>query len=57
MEKMEGYGKFANRQKNTARTRGSVYESCIRLVMLYGSETMAITQKDEVIMRKCEEEC
>ena len=36
------------------RKRGSVYESCIRSVMLYGSETWAMAQKDEDIMRKCD---
>jgi len=36
------------------RTRASVYEGCIRSVMLYGSETWALTQKDEDIMRKCD---
>ena len=30
--------------------RGSAYESCIRSVMLYGSETWAMTMKDEDII-------
>ena len=36
------------------RIRGSVYDSCIRSVMLYGSETRAMTKKDEDILRKCD---
>ena len=53
MEKLEGYGKFANRQKNTTEDT-SFYDGCIRSVMLYGSETWAMTQKDEDIMKKCD---
>ena len=41
-------------KRTPLRTRASVYEGCIRSVMLYGSETWALTQKDEDIMRKCE---
>ena len=36
------------------KIRGSVYDSCIRSVMLYGSETWAMTKKDEDILRKCD---
>ena len=53
MERMEGYGGFANRQITPLRAQGSVYEGCIRSVMLYGSETWAMTKKDENILRKC----
>ena len=41
-------------KRTQLRTRASVYEGCIRSVMLYGSETWALTQKDEDIMRKCD---
>ena len=41
-------------KKTTLWTRGSVYDGCIRLVMLYGSETWAMTQKDDEIRRKCD---
>ena len=54
MEKMEGNGGFSNRQKNTAEDTRSAYESCIRSVMLYGSETWTMTKKDEDILRKCD---
>ena len=54
MERLEGHGGFANRQKIPLRIRGSVYDSCIRSVMLYGSETRAMTKKDEDILRKCD---
>ena len=36
------------------RTRRSVYKNCIRSVMLYGSDTWAMTKKDEDIMTKCD---
>ena len=36
------------------RILGSVYESCIRPVMLFESETWATTKKDEDIIRKCD---
>ena len=32
--------------------KGSVYEGCIRSVIMYGSETMIMTQRDEDIMKK-----
>ena len=41
-------------KRTPLRTRGSVYERCIRSVMLYGSETWAMTKKDEDIMIKCD---
>ena len=41
-------------KRTPLRTREIVYESCIRSVMLYRSETWAITQKDDDIMRKCD---
>ena len=41
-------------KRTPLRIRGSVYESCIRSVMLFGSETWAMTKKDEDILRKCE---
>ena len=36
------------------RIQGSVYDSCIRSVVLYESETWAMTKKDEDILRKCD---
>ena len=43
-------------KRTPLRVRGIVYESCIRSVMLYGSETWAVTKKgeDEDIIRKCD---
>ena len=41
-------------KKIPQKKRGSVYEGCIRSVTLHGSETWAVTQKDEDIMRKCD---
>ena len=41
-------------KRTPLRIRGSAYESCIRSVMLYGSETWAMTKKDEDILRKCD---
>ena len=41
-------------KRTLQRTLGSVYEGCIRSVMLYGSETWTMTQKDEDIMKKCD---
>ena len=41
-------------KKTPLRIRGSVFESCIRPVMLYGSETWAMTKKDDDILRKCD---
>ena len=41
-------------KRTPLRIRGSVNESCIRSVMLYGSETWAKTKKDEDILRKCD---
>ena len=35
------------------RIRGSVYDSYIKSVMLYGSETWPITKKENDLMRKC----
>ena len=46
-------GLLTDRRK-PLRIQGSVYESCVRSVMLYGSETWAMTKKDEVILRKCD---
>ena len=40
-------------KRKLLRVLGSIYESCIRSVMLYGSETWAMTKKDEDI-RKCD---
>ena len=34
--------------------RGSVYESCVRSVMLYGAETWALTRKLEDILKSCD---
>ena len=39
-------------KRTPLRIRGSVYESYIRPVMLYGSETWAMTKKDEDKLRK-----
>ena len=39
-------------RRKPLRIRGSAYESCVRSVMLYGSETWAMTKKDEDILRK-----
>jgi hypothetical protein len=36
------------------KIRGSVYESCIRSVMLYGAETWEMTGKIEDIMKHCD---
>ena len=41
-------------KRTPLRTRESVYEGCIRSVMLYGSETWAMTPKGKDIMRKCD---
>ena len=41
-------------KRTPQRTQGSVYEGCIRSVLLYGSKTWAITQKDEDIIKKCD---
>ena len=41
-------------KRTPLRIRGSVYESCIRPVMLYGSETWVTTKMDEDIIRKCD---
>jgi len=41
-------------KRTPLRIRGSAYESCVRSVMLYGSETWAMTKKDEDILRKCD---
>jgi len=36
------------------KVSGSVYESCVRSVMLYGAETWALTGKLEVILKSCD---
>jgi len=36
------------------KVRGSVYESCVRSVMLYGAETWALTGKLEDIFKCCD---
>ena len=41
-------------RRTPLRIQGSAYESCVRSVMLYGSETWAMTKKDEDILRKCD---
>ena len=41
-------------KRTLLRIQGSVYDSCVRPVMLYGSETRAMTKKDEDILRKCD---
>ena len=41
-------------RRTPLKIRGSAYESCVRSVMLYGSETWAMTKKDEDILRKCD---
>ena len=41
-------------KRTPLRIRRCVYESCIRPVMLYESETWATTKKDENIIRKCD---
>ena len=41
-------------KKTPLRVQGIVYESCIRSVMLYGSETWVMTKKDKDIIRKCD---
>jgi len=36
------------------KIRGSVFESCVRSVMLYGAETWALTEKLEEILKSCD---
>ena len=36
------------------KTRGGVYESCIRSVLLYGSETWALTERMKGVLRACD---
>jgi len=36
------------------KVRGSVYESCVRSVMLCGAETWALTGKLEDILKSCD---
>lgn len=36
------------------RIRGSVYESCVRSVLLYGAEIWALTEKLEDILKSCD---
>ena len=36
------------------KIRGSVYESCVRSVMLYGAETWQMTKKIEDILKHCD---
>ena len=35
-------------------SRSSVYDACIRPVLLYGAETWALTQKMEEILKRCD---
>ena len=35
------------------KVRGSVYESCVRSGMLYGSETWVMTRRMEDILKSC----
>ena len=36
------------------KARGGVYESCIRSVLLYGSETWALTERMKGVLRACD---
>jgi len=36
------------------KIRGSVYESCVRSIILYGAETWALTGKLEDILKSCD---
>ena len=54
IEKMEGYGEFADKKKVPLMTSGSVYENCIRSVMLCGTKTQAVVQRDEDVIKKCD---
>jgi len=36
------------------KVRGFVYESCVRSVVLYGAETLALTSKLEDILKRCD---
>ena len=36
------------------RTRGMVYEACVRSVLLYGAETWALTSRLMDVLRRCD---
>jgi len=54
METMEGDGEFDIKPKYSIKIRGSVYESCVKSVMLYGAETWTLTGKLEDILQSCD---
>jgi len=39
------------------KIKGSVYESCVRSVMLFGGETWTLTRKLKDILKSCDAEC
>jgi len=54
VEKMEGDVSLLTSRSIPLQMRGSVYESCVRSVMLYGVETWALTGKLEYILKTCD---
>jgi len=54
MEKCREMVSLITNRSIPLKVRGSVYESCIRSVMLYGAETLALTGKLEDILTSCD---
>ena len=48
MENVERNGEFVKNRHIPLKIRGSVYESCVRSVMLYGAETWEMTGRVEI---------
>ena len=47
-------GELLNSKRYSLKVKGMVYQSCVRLVMLYGSETWCLRENEIAILRRTE---
>ena len=52
--KFKEYGELLNSKMFSLKTKRMVYRSCVRLVMLYGSETWCLKENEMAILRRTE---
>ena len=49
-------GELLNSKRFSLKVKGMVYRSCVRVVMLYGSETWCLRENEIAILRRTERE-
>ena len=46
------WGQLLNSKRSSLKLKGTVYQSCVRLAMLYGSETWCLRENETAILRR-----